>query len=225
MQYFFQAVSQNGIYVCTGTERRQEAKINGLFYLVLPEYGVLASEKLPKTTLNADPAALLSYKSYAAEGICFTPVVPMKLWKISFKGKMRDHSHKRDWSLMHRYIYHMFYLSNRTKISVGVVCQPCTSSCLEMGFITHPDGKLEAIESCDLLLYQHGENGVLNNELCFTFEANSITYDVKIKYVHDVVHYVGNDTEAKMNERFLTCEVNGILGRGISEWHYNNINK
>ncbi|KAJ8938967.1 hypothetical protein NQ318_005208 [Aromia moschata] len=32
---FFQAVSQDGIYICGGTERRHEAKINGLFYIVV----------------------------------------------------------------------------------------------------------------------------------------------------------------------------------------------
>lgn len=41
------------------------------------------------TTLNADPASLLLNKEYAAEGIRITPMVPMKLWKVSFKGKMR----------------------------------------------------------------------------------------------------------------------------------------
>ncbi|KAJ8912967.1 hypothetical protein NQ315_000023 [Exocentrus adspersus] len=87
---FFQAVSQNGIYFCMGTERRHQAKVNGLVYLLIPEYGALLSEKLPKTTLDADPASLLSNKEYAAEGIRITPIVPMKLWKISFKGKMRQ---------------------------------------------------------------------------------------------------------------------------------------
>lgn len=94
-----------------------------------------------------------------------------------------------------------------------------------MGYIVHPNGKLEAIDSCDLLLYQHGESGILNKELCFTFVANGTTYEAKVNYEYDVVHYVGNDIEAEMNERFLACEVNGIPGRGISEWHYNNVNK
>lgn len=126
---------------------------------------------------------------------------------------------------MHRYIFHMFYLADKTKISIGVVCQPCTSSYLEMGYIVHPNGKLQAVDSCDLLLYQHGENGILNKELCFTFVANSTIYEVKVNYEYDIMHYVGNNIEAEMNERFLVCEVNGIPGRGISEWYYNNVKR
>ncbi|KAJ8978566.1 hypothetical protein NQ317_012090 [Molorchus minor] len=150
-----------------------------------------------------------------------------KVIQLNEIDAFRDHSFcfKRDWSLMHRYIYHMFYLSDRTKISVGVVCQPCTTSSLGMGFVNHPSGKIDAIESCDLLLYQHGENGILNKELCFAFVADGITYEVKIKYDHDEVHYKGRNGEAKMHERFLTCEVNGVPGRGISEWHYNIMRK
>uniref|UniRef100_V5GU19 Uncharacterized protein n=2 Tax=Anoplophora glabripennis TaxID=217634 RepID=V5GU19_ANOGL len=148
-----------------------------------------------------------------------------KVITLTEMDAFRDHSYgyKRDWSLMHRYIFHMFYLVDKTKISVGVICQPSTCTYLEVGFIVHPNGKMEAIDSCDLLLYQHGENGILNKELCFTFVANGTTYEVKVNYEHDVVHYVGNDIEAKMNERFLVCEVNGIPGRGLSEWHYNNV--
>ncbi|KAJ8912966.1 hypothetical protein NQ315_000022 [Exocentrus adspersus] len=95
----------------------------------------------------------------------------------------------------------------------------------EMGFIVHPNGEMDAIDTCDLLLYQHGEDGTISKELCFTFTANDFIYEVKVQYEHDFVHYVGNDIEAKMNERFLTCEVNGVPGRGISEWHYNNVKK
>lgn len=54
----------------------------------MPNIGLLKSEKLPKTVLNADPASLYFSKEYSAEGIKFIPVEPMKSWKILFSGKM-----------------------------------------------------------------------------------------------------------------------------------------
>ncbi|KAG5862648.1 hypothetical protein JTB14_018122 [Gonioctena quinquepunctata] len=126
---------------------------------------------------------------------------------------------------MHRYIFHMFYLSNKVKISIGVISQPTTSSHLEMGWVNHPDGRIHPVESTDLILYEHGENGVLPKELCFTFVAGGETYDVKVRYLHETMHYKGNDSDALMHERFTECQVNGVTGRGISEWHYNNCKK
>ncbi|XP_060535138.1 uncharacterized protein LOC132707342 [Cylas formicarius] len=303
---FFHAVSQNGVYICGGTERRQDAKVSGLLYVLVPDHGLLLSSKLPDTVLDADAAP--APKEYAAEGIKFTPVEPMRTWRVSFAGKMRlqkdparlvdvdlkatwtsdypwflyevelplkkiarsialepwtedlfrnlkdahqthyeqmgylegtlkvdgketrlsldsfrDHSYgfKRDWSLMHRYIFHMFYLSNQTRITLGLVCQPCTSTDLEFGYVVLPNRKLETIDHCDLVLYQHGENGTPSDELCFTFEANDTTYEVKVTYEVTHVHFKGKNREAKMFERFFKCEVNGVTGRGISEWHYN----
>jgi hypothetical protein len=35
---------------------------------------------------------------------------------------------KRDWKLMHRYIFHHIFLSDGTKAVVGIVCQPHTCS-------------------------------------------------------------------------------------------------
>lgn len=55
----------------------------------LPQYGILESEKMPSTKLKADPESIYKQNCYAAEGICFTPLEPMKRWKMSFKGKLR----------------------------------------------------------------------------------------------------------------------------------------
>ncbi|CAH1101956.1 unnamed protein product [Psylliodes chrysocephalus] len=306
---FFQAVSQNGVYICTGTERRHNAKLAAVVYVIHPDYGVLESESLPKTAIDADVSSLYKKDSYSGGGICFVPVVPMKKWKVSFNGLMkfqndpkkfikvkfecdwtsnhdwfffevdvpirtiarafarepwskrffknvkdahqshyeqmgvmngtlqidgkttslvdvdsfRDHSFgfKRDWSLMHRYIYCMLYLSDHTVISMGVVSHPSITTHLEMGFVNHPDRPFDAIESIDLRLYEHAENGKMPKELNYTFKAGGKLYDVKLKFIHDAKHYKGSNEEAIMNERFLECEVNGIPGRGISEWHYN----
>lgn len=126
---------------------------------------------------------------------------------------------------MHRYIFHMFYLEDGTRVSLGVISQPCTSSHMTFGFMIDANKRMFAIDSCDLLLYQHAEDGTPPNNLAFTFVANKTNYEAKIKYDVTAVHYVGNDVEAKMHERFLSCEINGVKGKGISEWHYNNVNK
>nr|CAH7724748.1 unnamed protein product [Callosobruchus chinensis] len=307
---FFHFVSQDGIYYCSGIERRQEGKCAGLIYLVLPEYGILCNEKMPSTVMDADPKSLFSMEYFGAEGISFTPLEPMKKWHVSYRGKMRqesnpqnivnveldgtwhtdypwvlfevdspahvlatsfateewskeyferlkavhqshyeqmgyfsgklnvngkiyeldhldsfrDHSFgfKRDWSIMHRYIYHMLYLKDGTKISVGVISQPCTSSNLMVGYVAQNNKRVDMIDTCDLKLYQHGENGKLPTELCFTVTANKRIYEIQVKYLLQSVHFKGRNKEARMNEMFLECIVNGMPGRGISEWHYNN---
>ncbi|CAH1998610.1 unnamed protein product [Acanthoscelides obtectus] len=147
-----------------------------------------------------------------------------KYYELDNLDAFRDHSfgHKRDWTIMHRYIYHMFYLKDGTKISVGVISQPCTSSNLMVGYVAHPNKKVDMIDDCDLKLYQHGENGTLPTELCFTVTANHKTYELQVKYLLESIHYKGRAREAKMHERFHKCIVNGVSGRGISEWHYNN---
>lgn len=144
--------------------------------------------------------------------------LPLKL------DAFRDHSFggRRDWSLMHRYIFQMFYLENQTRIVLGVVSQPRTGSHLEMGYVIHANGKVDAIDTCDLLLWQHGESGRPSDDLCFTFVAGDHIYECKVKYDLTASHFVGNNVEVKMYERFLSCEVNGVKGKGISEWNYSN---
>lgn len=119
----------------------------------------------------------------------------------------------------------MMYLTDGTRITVGVVSQPCTTSHLEMGYVVLPDKSIHSIDSCDLLLYQHGENGIPPQNLAFSFTAGGQTYVVSVEVEYESVHYKGNDVEAKMFERFLKYNVNGVTGRGISEWHYNNVNQ
>lgn len=133
---------------------------------------------------------------------------------------------KRDWSIMHRYIFHMLYLENDARICLGVISQPCTTSHLEIGYMVQPNKEIHPIINCNLQLYQHGEDGVPHkDEISFIFNTNQDEYEVKVVYKTQAVHYVGNNCEAKMCERFVECEVNGIKGRGISEWHYNNTNE
>lgn len=104
-------MNQNGVYICGGIERRHSAKANALLYIAViglfcknfkfrryiifqvPEFGLLESPKLPKTLLDADPCSVLLEKEYAAEGLSFAMVEPMKKWQLSYKGKMRIHKH------------------------------------------------------------------------------------------------------------------------------------
>lgn len=55
----------------------------------MPGIGLLSSENLPNTLLDADPVSLQWLKDYSAGGIRFTPVKPMKKWKVSYEGNMK----------------------------------------------------------------------------------------------------------------------------------------
>lgn len=115
----------------------------------------------------------------------------------------------------------MFYLENGTFVIIGVVSQPSTTSSLEVGYVIQ-DGEINAIEFCNLQLYQHAENGRPPLNYGFTFVANGSTYDANVQVEYDAYHFKGTDDEAKLYERFIKVDVNGIRGRGISEWQYNN---
>uniref|UniRef100_A0A1B6DMW9 Uncharacterized protein n=1 Tax=Clastoptera arizonana TaxID=38151 RepID=A0A1B6DMW9_9HEMI len=153
--------------------------------------------------------------------------------KLSIEGRedcqllkmsaFRDHSFgpERDWELMHRYAFHMIFLEDGTKASVGVICQPSTNSVLEVGFVCTSKGEIYPVEWCDLKLYQHGENGVPPTDHGFIFKAGPKVYEVQVNVEHKAVHYVGWKWEARMVERFVKYRVNGVNGRGISEFHYN----
>lgn len=117
----------------------------------------------------------------------------------------------------------MLYLKDGTRVSLGVVSQPCTTSILEMGYVVLPDKSIHCIDSCDLVLYQHGENGTPGSNYAFSFSANNETYEARIKVIYESVHFKGNNIEARLIERFIECEVNGMSGKGISEWQYNNM--
>lgn len=57
--------------------------------LQTPDLGLLMNPQLPKTLLDAHPVAIYNMQYYSAEGISFTPIKPMKLWKIAYEGQMR----------------------------------------------------------------------------------------------------------------------------------------
>lgn len=54
------------------------------------------------------------------------------------------------------------------------------------------------------------------------FVPGGETYVVKVKGIDVAAHYVGWQWEAKIVEMFSTFEINGVRGRGLSEFHYHN---
>ncbi|XP_063239942.1 uncharacterized protein LOC134540860 isoform X3 [Bacillus rossius redtenbacheri] len=134
----------------------------------------------------------------------------------------RDHSYgdKRDWELMHRYSFHMLFLESGLRATIGVICQPCTGSVLETGYVYSPDGDVQPLEWCDLKLYQHGEGGTPPVDYAFQFRAGGQVYTAQLMEESRAEHYKGWRWEARLVERFLTCRVNGVPGRAVSEFHY-----
>ncbi|PSN35517.1 hypothetical protein C0J52_18435 [Blattella germanica] len=136
----------------------------------------------------------------------------------------RDHSYgnKRDWELMYRYAFHMFFLEDGTKGTIGLICQPCTCSRLETGYVYTSSGDIHPLEWCDFELHRHGENGRPPTDHSFRFKAGPTVYDVQVKEEYQSTHYKGWKWEARLVERFVKYIVNGIPGRGVSEFHYYN---
>ncbi|XP_034240490.1 uncharacterized protein LOC117644891 [Thrips palmi] len=137
---------------------------------------------------------------------------------------LRDHSigEARDWDLMHRYAFFMMFLEDGTMAVVGIINQPCTCSVMQSGYVYTPEGKINPLEWCDFKLYQHGEQGTPPTDAAFSFKAGETVYRVKAHVEDFGVHYVGWRWEARMVERFMSYEVNGVRGRGVSEFHYHN---
>uniref|UniRef100_A0A2A4JMP5 Uncharacterized protein n=1 Tax=Heliothis virescens TaxID=7102 RepID=A0A2A4JMP5_HELVI len=83
--FFISANSEKskGVYVIAGCERRPLGMCNGLFYIGLPNKGLLCSKKIPDTVLFGAEIG-----EFGAEGIKITPVVPMQKWTVSYKGQM-----------------------------------------------------------------------------------------------------------------------------------------
>ncbi|XP_013188592.1 uncharacterized protein LOC106133418 [Amyelois transitella] len=134
----------------------------------------------------------------------------------------RDHSfgQKRDWTLMHRYGFHHIFLKNGVRISVGVINHTCTASVLELGVVTLSDGTLLPVKWVDLQLWQHGEGGQPPRDYAFRLAAGDQVYTVQVLVEYESVHYVSEEWEARMVERFCKYTVNNVPGNGVSEFHY-----
>ncbi|XP_046660534.1 uncharacterized protein LOC124354257 [Homalodisca vitripennis] len=153
-----------------------------------------------------------------------TLAVETETYKLSNMAAFRDHSfgRERDWNLMHRYVFHMLFLEDGTRAAVGAICQPSTCSVLQTGYVYMPSGEMCTLEWCDFKLYQHGECGNPPKDYAFRFKAGERVFCVQVAVERESVHYVGWRWEARMVERFVTYRVDGVRGRGVSEWHYHS---
>lgn len=115
-----------------------------------------------------------------------------------------------------------------------------------MGFITNTDRNNEAIKSCDLELWRHGEQTkqppgdygfcfetgipliqIINDSKLLFFYLCSPTdtkkYWVKVKMYKQPEFFIGLESECRIVEQFCTVEVNGVKGWGAAEWQYRHI--
>ena len=54
----------------------------------------------------------------------------------------------------------------------------------------------------------------------FCLSVGPTVYNVQVNVEYAATHYVGWKWEARMVERFVRYIVNGIPGKGVSEFHY-----
>ncbi|XP_059617686.1 uncharacterized protein LOC132262432 [Phlebotomus argentipes] len=85
---YFNGSSEDQQVVMCGMARRKNNLVNGFLYLRIPDFSdkFLLSPKLPDTNLYQTESDANQFK---AEGISLKPIVPMKTWKITYKGKMQ----------------------------------------------------------------------------------------------------------------------------------------
>lgn len=300
---YFNGGNKDGQYVVAATARRQNNIVQTILYLRIPEIGFLEIPSLPDTRLQGTEK-----NAFAAGGLKFDVVKPMKKWKLSYNGKMRnrttdklvdvifdleweaftkyfdfdtdlhpnamadaiarekwsrkyfdvlksvhqthyeqfgqisgtvnisgeekyikvdgvrDHSYGniRDWKYFHRYALQYCTLEDRTAICVGTICMPLTMSRLLVGYVLHPDGKMDSVSWSDFEFYDYGEDGKPPKEMSLEFTAGDETYNMKITVIEAPIFYIGEGRDAKIHERFCTYDVNGQKGWGISEWDYRN---
>lgn len=80
---YFNAANSNGLYLVAATARRPQGVVNGVLYIRLPGVGLLQLPRMPDTLLFGDG------ESFGAEGLLLTPVKPMSVWKLQYKGQMK----------------------------------------------------------------------------------------------------------------------------------------
>jgi len=140
---------------------------------------------------------------------------------------MRDHSYGfyRDWNDFHRYILQYFAFDDGSHLAVHLVCLKPTMTQLVTGFIMDPDGKKIPIYSCDRPLYTIGEDGQPPQNYDFTLTAGTRRYHIECEKVQMPDYYCGWNREAKLNVYMCKAKMNGVQGRGMCEFEYNNSQK
>ncbi|XP_061177236.1 uncharacterized protein LOC133185967 [Saccostrea echinata] len=137
---------------------------------------------------------------------------------------VRDHSYGniRDWKDLHRYAIQYCTLEDKTAVCLGVISMPRSLSKLLMGYVFHPDGRLDTVTWSSLELFEHGEDGIPPKEFSAKFSAGGKMYNMKCTVVDMARFFIGEGKDARIFERFCDYEVNGQKGWGISEWDYRN---
>ncbi|KAK3580274.1 hypothetical protein CHS0354_023512 [Potamilus streckersoni] len=141
--------------------------------------------------------------------------------KVKIRG-VRDHTYGkvRDWKLLHRYGLQYISCEDGKTICIGAVSMPITTSRLTIGYIFHPDGRMDAVTSSEFEFYKFGDDGRPPTEFSFKFTAGGVSYELQVKVIQTAVFYIGDDRDAKIHERFAHFQVNGVTGYGLSEWEY-----
>lgn len=82
---FFTGASTEGVYFVLGFARRPKLVVDGFIMLRIPGVGLLLSPRLPEALMKAD-----NDEEYSAEGLRIEAVQPMRHWRVSYSGKLRD---------------------------------------------------------------------------------------------------------------------------------------
>lgn len=86
---YFIICTRSGIIISAGCERRHDNIAYGLFYIWVPDIGLLYNKEMPQTKLETTDRRINSFETTEFR---FTPIEPMKHWEIYFEGKMKLHN-------------------------------------------------------------------------------------------------------------------------------------
>ncbi|XP_050396297.1 uncharacterized protein LOC126814892 isoform X2 [Patella vulgata] len=136
---------------------------------------------------------------------------------------VRDHTYGvRDWRAFHRYAIHFIWLETGLVAQIGVLCQPQIFTHLKIGYVSFPNADMVPITDVDLKLWEIGESGEPPEHYSFSFWADGQKFDVEVNGGMTLVWYHHEDRGNKILERFSTFKINGIPGRGLTEYCYRN---
>lgn len=138
---------------------------------------------------------------------------------------MRDHSYGlyRDWNDFHRYILQYFAFDDGSYLALHLVSLKPTMTHLVTGFVIDKNGEKLPIYSCDRSLYSIGEqNRRPPPEYEFTLTAGGRSFRVECEKVEMPTYYCGWNREAELNVYMCKAKINGVDGRGMCEFEYNN---
>ncbi|XP_052244782.1 uncharacterized protein LOC127853955 [Dreissena polymorpha] len=137
---------------------------------------------------------------------------------------VRDHSYGniRNWRQLHRYCIQYASFEDGSNLNISAISMPATTSRLHCGFLFHPDGSLDKMSWCDLEFHHLGDDGTPVSDFTIRFKAGDKTRTVTAKVLDTRQFYIGDGRDAKIFERYVRYEMDGVVGYGLSEWEYVN---